>query len=609
MKLTCSNRPSTTRGGRAGHGRAGQRGGVADVDLGRLHPRRVVRPRDHPGRDHRREQRLQARLAHLDERGGVRRGAGPGSRCGGRPHARRGSSRIASSVSGTSTSCTDSPRYGCARVLAGSGRSHIIGNLRRPLRRRLVLAGTKTGPHSVRSGTCPAPRPDPYVLQGERAGGRRRRRRGHVGGLGRPPGRPGAADRRAGGHRPRRVRPLRAALPPVRPGRGGRPVLLPARLLPGDGAASTCASARRATGIDLAAREVTYTRDGRTERLGYSTRSSSRRAGPPGVPPIAGLAGRRVFTVRTIEDTGALRSCSTRARCARPSSSARATSGWRPPRRCTPAGWRRPSSSGCRGCSPRSTSRSPSLVEAHVREHVDLRLATDADAALAEVDPDVVVVVHRRAARGRDRRGGGRRDRARRRAARRRPDAHQPARRLRRGRLHRAVPPRARQARLRAARPGRQQDRTGGGHGRGGRRRDVRGRRRHGRGEGVRPGGGAHRPHARRGEGGGPARERDRRRAQEPGEVLPGRRPVARAAGPRARRTAARGAARRAGRRGQARRRGGGGAVRGPRRGRPRGVRPLLRAAVLPGLRPAADRRPGARSARRCRHEHPGSRW
>ena len=32
------------------------------------------------------------------------------------------------------------------------------------------------------------------------------------------------------------------------------------------------------------------------------------------------------------------------------------------------------------------------LVEEHVREHVDLRLATDADAVLAEVDPDVVVV-------------------------------------------------------------------------------------------------------------------------------------------------------------------------------------------------------------------------
>ena len=37
--------------------------------------------------------------------------------------------------------------------------------------------------------------------------------------------------------------------------------------------------------------------------------------------------------------------------------------------------------------------------------------------------------------------------------------------------------------------------------------------------------------------------------------------------------------------------------LRGPRRGRPRGVRPLLRPAVLPGLRPAADRRAG-RAAR-----------
>ena len=61
-----------------------------------------------------------------------------------------------------------------------------------------------------------------------------------------------------------------------------------------------------ATGIDLAAREVAYTRDGRDERLGYSALIVAA-GGSAGLPPIAGLAGRRVFTVRTIEDTGALR--------------------------------------------------------------------------------------------------------------------------------------------------------------------------------------------------------------------------------------------------------------------------------------------------------------
>lgn len=146
-----------------------------------------------------------------------------------------------------------------------------------------------------------------------------------------------------------------------------------------------------ATGIDLAAREVTYTRDGRDERLGYSALIVAA-GGSAGLPPIAGLAGRRVFTVRTIEDNSALRELLD-AGAVR--TAVVVGAGY--------IGLETAEALHARGVATTVVERLPrvlptvdepmaSLVEAHVREHVDLRLATDADAALAEVDPDVVVV-------------------------------------------------------------------------------------------------------------------------------------------------------------------------------------------------------------------------
>jgi len=146
-----------------------------------------------------------------------------------------------------------------------------------------------------------------------------------------------------------------------------------------------------ATGIDLAAREVTYTRDGRDERLGYSALIVAA-GGSAGLPPIAGLAGRRVFTVRTIEDNNALRELLD-AGAVR--TAVVVGAGY--------IGLETAEALHARGVATTVVERLPrvlptvdeplaSLVEAHVREHVDLRLATDADAALTEVDPDVVVV-------------------------------------------------------------------------------------------------------------------------------------------------------------------------------------------------------------------------
>ena len=129
----------------------GQRGGVADVDLGPFDPRRVVRPGEHPRRDHRREQRLQARLAHLDERGGA-------------AVAQR--EEVGAAVDLTPVEVAEDRLLGerdvdllhrqpPVRVRAGVGGQRPVPHHRKstataPASRR--PAGTKTGPHSVRPG-------------------------------------------------------------------------------------------------------------------------------------------------------------------------------------------------------------------------------------------------------------------------------------------------------------------------------------------------------------------------------------------------------------------------------------------------------------------------
>jgi NADPH-dependent 2,4-dienoyl-CoA reductase/sulfur reductase-like enzyme len=146
-----------------------------------------------------------------------------------------------------------------------------------------------------------------------------------------------------------------------------------------------------ATEIDLGRREVVYRQDGRTERLGFAGLVVAA-GGRATVPPIPGLDGRTVFTVRTLEDTVALRELLDAGKVA---TAVVVGAGY--------IGLEIAEALHARGVRVTVVERLPrvlatfdepvaALVERHVREHVDLRLSTDADRALADVDPDVVVV-------------------------------------------------------------------------------------------------------------------------------------------------------------------------------------------------------------------------
>ena len=146
-----------------------------------------------------------------------------------------------------------------------------------------------------------------------------------------------------------------------------------------------------ATGIDLTAREVTYTRDGSTERLVFTALVVAA-GGTAGVPPLPGLAGRPVFTVRTIEDTGALKALLDAGALR---TAVVVGAGY--------IGLETAEALHARRVATTVVERLPrvlptvdepiaALVEEHVRAHVDVRLGADADAVLAEIDPDVVVV-------------------------------------------------------------------------------------------------------------------------------------------------------------------------------------------------------------------------
>jgi NADPH-dependent 2,4-dienoyl-CoA reductase/sulfur reductase-like enzyme len=146
-----------------------------------------------------------------------------------------------------------------------------------------------------------------------------------------------------------------------------------------------------ATEIDLARREVVYSYGGRTERQGFTSLVVAA-GGQATVPPIPGLEGRRVFTVRTMEDTIALRELLDVGAVA---TAVVVGAGY--------IGLEAAEALHARGVRVTVVERLPrvlptldepiaALVEEHVREHVDLRLSADAASALADVDPDVVVV-------------------------------------------------------------------------------------------------------------------------------------------------------------------------------------------------------------------------
>jgi CoA-dependent NAD(P)H sulfur oxidoreductase len=146
-----------------------------------------------------------------------------------------------------------------------------------------------------------------------------------------------------------------------------------------------------ATAIDMTAREVVYRRDGRTERVGFTSLVVAA-GGTAAVPPIAGLAGRRVFTVRTIEDTVALKDLLDAGAVRTAVVVGAGYIGLETAEALHARGVRVTVAERLPRVLPTVDEPVAALVERHVREHVELLLAAEADAVLARVDPDVVVV-------------------------------------------------------------------------------------------------------------------------------------------------------------------------------------------------------------------------
>lgn len=146
----------------------------------------------------------------------------------------------------------------------------------------------------------------------------------------------------------------------------------------------------RVTDLDADARTVGYLQGGRTHRLGYD-RLVLTAGGAPVAPALPGIRRDRVFTIRTLEDAIALRSLLDAGRVGR---ALVVGAGY--------IGVEMAEAFAVRGCAVTVVERLdrilPSLdepvariVEAHVREHADLRLSASVDEGLA-LGPDVVVL-------------------------------------------------------------------------------------------------------------------------------------------------------------------------------------------------------------------------
>ena len=449
MKLTCSKRPSTTVVAAPGTAAPASAVALPTSTSGRSTHGGVVRPGDHPRRDHRREQRLQARLAHLDERGGAAVAQGQ---------------EVGAAVDLTPVEVAEERLLGerdvdllhrqpPVRVRAGVGGQRPVPHHRKstatdPASRR--PAGTKTGPHSVRPGRV---RRHDLIRTFCRVSGLV-----VVGG--------GAAGMSAASAA-RRVDP---ALPIVvleatghaAYGLCGLPYHL-SGVVEADGLFSYPPDYfREKRGIDLRFGAVRHRDRPRRPRGHLHPRRPRPSAsattaliiaagGSAGLPPIAGLD--RPPGVHRADDRGQQRAPGAARR-------GRGAHGGRRRRGLHRAGDRR-GAARARGGDDRRRAAAAGAAHGRRADGVAGGGARPRARRPAPRDrrrrgarrggPRRRGGVHRRAARGRDRRRGGRRDRARRRAPRRRAHAHQPARRLRRGRLRRAVAPRARQARLRPA--------------------------------------------------------------------------------------------------------------------------------------------------------------
>lgn len=145
-----------------------------------------------------------------------------------------------------------------------------------------------------------------------------------------------------------------------------------------------------AVGMDPHRRTVTYRQAGRSHTLGFSALVVTA-GGTPGVVPLPGIDRDRVFTIRTLEDAIALRHLLDAGRVGR---ALVVGAGY--------IGLEMAEAFAARGCAVTVVERLGRVltaldepvaaqVEAHVREHVDLRLSADVADAIAE-RPDVVVL-------------------------------------------------------------------------------------------------------------------------------------------------------------------------------------------------------------------------
>jgi NADPH-dependent 2,4-dienoyl-CoA reductase/sulfur reductase-like enzyme len=142
--------------------------------------------------------------------------------------------------------------------------------------------------------------------------------------------------------------------------------------------------------LDADRRTVTYREDGHTRTLDYDALVVAA-GGTPGAVPLPGVPEDRVFTIRTLEDAITLRALLDAGRVG---SALVVGAGY--------IGLEMAEALVARGAAVTVVERLPRVlaaldepvaaqVEAHVREHVELRLATDVTEALAKA-PDVVVL-------------------------------------------------------------------------------------------------------------------------------------------------------------------------------------------------------------------------
>ena len=146
----------------------------------------------------------------------------------------------------------------------------------------------------------------------------------------------------------------------------------------------------RAVDLDHPGRWVTFRHEGRTHRISYSALVVTAGAAP-GALALPGVPEDRVFTIRTLEDAVALRSLLDAGRVGR---ALVVGAGY--------VGLEMAEALAARGCDvtvverldrvlPTLDAEIAKVVEAHVREHVDLRLSTDAADACDPV-PDLAVL-------------------------------------------------------------------------------------------------------------------------------------------------------------------------------------------------------------------------